>query len=248
MKNVILPIVLLLFVATFNVEAQDKIHSVESFDKIIVSPHIELNLVEGSEESVKIENAKVSEDKINIEVEGKTLRIYLDGAKMVTKSEKVEQGNGKWKKSIYNGTKMTATVTYKTLKSLSIRGEEIVKAMSPINQDKLKLAIYGESKVYFNSLTTKQLTVSIYGESYLEIESGSVDRQVYRAYGESEVNTSEMENKSTKITAYGESNFRINVSDRLKVTCYGETTVNYKGDADVDKGIVIGEAEIRKIG
>ena len=78
MKKVILPILLLLFVATFNVEAQDKIHSVKSFDKIIVSPHIELNLVEGSEESVKIENAKVSEDKINIEVEGKTLRIYLD--------------------------------------------------------------------------------------------------------------------------------------------------------------------------
>lgn len=248
MKKVILPIVLLFLVATFNVEAQDKMYPVKSFEKIIVSPHIEVNLVEGNEESVKIENAKVSEDKINIEVEGKTLRIYLDGAKTVTKSEKVERGNGKWKKSIYKGTMMTATISYKTLKALSIRGEEIVKATSPINQDKLKLAIYGESKVYFNSLTTKELTVSIYGESYLEIESGSVDRQVYRAYGESEVNTSEMDNKSTKITAYGESNFRVNVSDRLKVTCYGETTINYKGDADVDKGIVIGEAEIRKIG
>ena len=248
MKKTIIPIVLLFLLATFNINAQEKTYDVKSFEKIIVSPHIEVNLVEGNEESVKIENAKVSEDKINVEVEGKTLRIYLDGAKMVTKSEKVERGNGKWKKSIYTGTMMRATITYKTLKSLSIRGEEIVKAMSPMNQDKLKLAIYGESKVYFNSLTTKELTVSIYGESYLEIESGSVDRQVYRAYGESEVNTTEMDNRSTKITAYGESNFRVNVSDRLKVTCYGETTINYKGDADVDKGIVIGEAEIRKIG
>ena len=178
---------------------------------------------------------------------GKTLRIYLEGAKMVTKSEKVEQGNGKWKKSIYDGTMMTATITYRSLKSLSIRGEEIVKALSPINQDKLKLAIYGESKVYFNSLTTKELTVSIYGESYLEIKSGSVDDQVYRAYGESEVNTTEMDNKFTKITAYGESNFRVKVSDHLKVTCYGESTINYMGEAAVDKGIVIGEAEIRKI-
>lgn len=248
MKKTILPIILVFLLAAFNIQAQEKTYDVKSFEKIIVSPHIEVNLIEGADESVKIENAKVSEDKINVEVEGKTLRIYLDGAKMVTKSEKVESGNGKWKKSIYNGTMMRATITYKSLKALSIRGEEIVKAMSPINQDKLKLAIYGESKVYFNSLTTKDLTVSIYGESYLEIESGSVDRQVYRAYGESEVNTTEMDNKSTKITAYGESNFRVNVSDRLKVTCYGETTINYKGDADVDKGIVIGEAEIRKIG
>ena len=172
----------------------------------------------------------------------------MEGAKTVTKSEKHENDEWKGKQSIYNGTKVTATITYKTLKALSIRGEEIVKALSPMNQDKLKLTIYGESKVYFNSLTSKELTVSIYGESYLEVTSGSVERQVYRAYGESEVNTEEMDNKSTKITAYGESNFRVNVSDRLKVTCYGETTINYKGEAVVDKGIVIGEAEIRKFG
>jgi hypothetical protein len=248
MKKVILPIVLLFLVATFSLKAQEKTYQVKSFDKIIVSPHIEVNLVEGDEESVKIENAKVGEDKINVEVDGKTLRIYLEGAKMVTKSEKVEQGKGKWKKSIYAGTMMTATITYKTLNALSIRGEEIVRATSPMKQEKLKLAIYGESKVYFNELTVKDLTVSIYGESYLEIESGSVDSQVYRAYGESEVNTSEMKNKNTKIIAYGESNFRVNVSDRLKVTCYGETTVTYEGNAELDKGIVIGEAEIRRIG
>ncbi len=248
MKKSIFPIVLLFLVTAFSVEAQEKIYPVKSFEKVIVSPHIEVNLVEGSEESVKIENAKVSSDKINVKVEGNTLRIYLDGAKTVTKSEKHENDNWKGKRSIYNGTMMRATITYKTLKALSIRGEEIVKALSPMSQDRLKLTIYGESKVYFNSLTTEELTVSIYGESYLEIESGSVDRQVYRAYGESEVNTSEMDNKSTKITAYGESNFRVNVADRLKITCYGETTINYKGEAAVDKGIVIGEAEIRKIG
>ena len=221
---------------------------VDTFDKVIVSPHIEVILIEGNEESVQIENAKISEDKINIEVEGKTLRLYLDGAKTVTKSEKVERKNGKWKKSIYNGTMATATITYKTLRALSVRGEEIVKCESQIEQKDMKLTIYGESKVYLNSIITNELTVSIYGESYLEIMGGEVGRQVYRAYGESEVNTLEMKNTSTKITAYGESNFRVNVSDRLKVTCYGETEINYKGEPDVDKGIVIGEAEIRKIG
>ena len=248
MKKTLFTVVFLLLAASFISNAQEKIHQVKSFDKIIVSPHIELNLVEGNEESVKIENAKVSEDKINIEVSGKTLRIYLDGAKIVTKGKKVEQNGGKWKKSLYDGTMMTATITYKTLNALSVRGEEMVKAKSPMNQDKLKLAIYGESKVYFNSLTIRDLTVSIYGESYLEIESGSVDSQVYRAYGESEVNTTEVDSKNTKITAYGESNFRVNVSNRLKVTCYGETTITYMGNASLDKGIVIGEAEIRKIG
>lgn len=247
MKKIILgSLILIAFVLLPKTITAQDLTQVKSFDKIIVSPHIEVILVAGNEESVKIENAKVSEDKINIEVEGKTLRLYLDGAKTVTKSEK--SGNDNWKKSIYNGTMATATITYKTLNTLSIRGEEIVKCESPIEQEDLKLMIYGESKVYFNSIITENLTVAIYGESYLEIQGGDVGRQVYRAYGESEVNTLDMENTSTKITAYGESNFRVNVSERLKVTCYGETKINYTGDANVDKGIVIGEARIRKIG
>lgn len=225
-----------------------KVTNVKSFDKVIVSPHIEVVLVEGSEESVKIENAKVSENKINIEVEGKTLRLYLDGAKTVTRQERVSTDKWKGKRSIYNGTMARATVTYRKLNALSVRGEEIVKCESPIEQEELKLTIYGESKIYFDSIITEDLAVSIYGESYLEIQGGDVGKQVYRAYGESEVNTLEMNNTSTKITAYGESNFRVKVSDRLKVTCYGETEINYTGDPDIDKGIVIGEASLRKIG
>jgi len=247
-KSILFTLVLGAFLLFSNSSNAQEVTKVKSFDKVIVSPHIEVVLVKGNEESVKIENAKVSADKINIKVEGKTLRLYLDGAKTVTKQERVSTDNWKGKRDIYKGTMARATITYKKLRALSIRGEEIVKCESPIEQEELKLTIYGESKVYFNSLTTEELTVSIYGESYLEIQDGDVGRQVYRAYGESEVNTLDMENTSTKITAYGESNFRVNVSDRLKVTCYGETKINYKGDADVDKGIVIGEASIRKIG
>ncbi|MFS4468766.1 head GIN domain-containing protein [Maribacter sp. 2210JD10-5] len=237
-----------LFFVTLSALAQTKTVAVAAFEKVIVSPHIEVVLIEGTEESVTIENAKLSLDKINVEVEGRTLRLYLDGAKTVTKSERVSTDQWKGKKSTYDGTMARATITYKTLKNLSIRGEEIVKCKSALDQDELKLTIYGESKVYFESLNLEELTVAIYGESYLEITEGDVRRQVYRAYGESEVNTTAMDNEETKITAYGESNFRVNVSDRLKVTCYGETKINYSGDADVDKGIVIGEAQIRKIG
>jgi hypothetical protein len=51
----------------------------------------------------------------------------------------------------------------------------------------------------------------------------------------------------TKITAYGEGIYRIAVDERLKVTAFGEATVEYIGSPDIDKGIIIGEATIRKI-
>lgn len=248
MKKLILPIVLFAVLGTYTLTAQEKIHNVAHFDKIIISPHIAVNLIEGNEESVQIDEAGVSDDKINIEVEGRTLMIYLDGAKMVTKSEKAKDKNHKTHRSLYTGTKVKATITYKTLNTLSVRGEERINCKSLLDQKDFALRVYGESQVYLSDVDLQKLKVSIYGESYLEIEKGSVGHQRYTAYGESKVNTTAINNSSTKITAYGESDFRVNVSDRLKVTCYGETHVTYEGNPDVDRGIVIGEATIRKIG
>ncbi len=232
----------------YEVSGQSEPIMVRAFEKVIVSPHIEVTFKEGNEESVVIENAKVPFDKINPEVVGKTLRIYLDGAKVVTKSESIINNNSNRSRSIYEGTMATVTITFKKLNNLSVRGTEIIRVASPLQGRNMKLTIYGESKVYFNNLTLAKLKVSIYGSSFLEITDGAVQKQVYRAYGESIVNASEIRNKYTKITAYGESDFRVKVSDNLKVTCFGEATINYVGSPNIHEGIVIGEASIRKIG
>ncbi len=222
--------------------------SVDHFDKVIVSPHIEVTFKEGTTENVRIENAKVPDHKINVRVEGKTLRIYLEGAKMVTKQKKVYDKRGwKTKKPIYPSTMVTATITYKHLKELSIRGEEVILCESPIKREDFKLKMYGESKVTVNDIQVNSLGVTMYGEGYLEIKDGMVDRQKYTVYGEGEINTLGLNNESTKITAYGEGNFRVNVSEDLRITAYGEPTIAYDGDPSINKGIVIGRATIRKM-
>ncbi|WP_273568319.1 head GIN domain-containing protein [Maribacter halichondriae] len=248
MKKLVLPLVLLTVLGLNTLVAQEKTYQVDHFDKIIISPHIAVNLIEGDEESVRIDQSGVSDDKINVKMEGNTLRIYLDGAKMVTKNDKVKDEKYNMTKSIYEGTMVKATVTYKKLNTLSVRGEERINLKSKIAQKEFTLRIYGESQVYLSDVDLEKIKTTIYGESYLEIENGNIDNQRYIAYGESRVNSMSINNTSTKITAYGQSDFRVNVSDRLKVTCYGETHITYEGDPDVDRGIVIGEATIRKIG
>lgn len=238
----------LIFMGLPQLFGQSATISVEPFTKVIISPHIEVNLQEGDQENVVLENTEIPREKINIEVVNGTLRIYLDGAKMYTKSKKVKGEEWSGREDIYNGTMVTASITYKNLEKLSVRGEETIRCSSRIAQKDLELTIYGESKVYLNEVSLQQFTVAIYGESYLEVQSGAVNHQKYKAYGESEVNTLKMDNSSTKITAYGESEFKVNVSDKLKVTCYGEAEIEYQGNAEVDTGIVIGEASIRKIG
>lgn len=249
-KNITLKIVLLLILAVLGVkhtQAQSKIVNVAHFNKVIVSPHIQVVFKQGNEESVRIENTIVSHEKINIEVHGKTLRLFLDDAKMMTKSEKVKRDKWQGKKSIYKGTIVTATITYTVLKELSLRGEETFVCESPMEGERFQLKIYGESQVYLNEVKLQTLQATIYGESYLEIKAGSIERQKFTAYGESRINTLEINNETTKITAYGEGSFRFNVSENLKITAYGEAIVAYKGNPEVHKGIIIGEAIIQKI-
>jgi hypothetical protein len=237
-----------IFFLTFsNSTAQNKIVTVGHFEKVIISPHIQVRFVKGDKETVKIESNKVSEDKLNIEFSGKTLRIYLDGAKTTTKSEKVKDEHYKGKQSIYKGTIVKATVTYKTLKALSLRGEQKFVCESTLELDKFDLDIYGESQVYLNDVKLNSITTTVYGESILEIKSGTIGHQKIVSYGESEINTLNVSCKTAKITAYGEGTISLKVEETLKVTSYGEATIQYKGNPTINKGIVIGETEIQKI-
>lgn len=220
---------------------------VKHFDKVIVSPHIEVTLIEGNEESVTIENSTENADKINIEVNGETLRIYLDDAKEVTKTEKVDEDGNEVKRPIYKGTVVTATISYKTLNELSVRGNENIICKSKLKGNEFRLIIYGASQVFLNEVDLGELKTVIYGTSQLTIKAGTIANQKYTAYGESKVNTLEIKSITAKITAYGESVFLLNVSNVIKITSFGEAEVEYKGNAIVDKGLNVGHVKISKI-
>lgn len=237
----------ILLITLPSIQAQEKEITISAFDKVVISPHIEATLVQGDSEKVVIEDADVPLDKINVEVSGRTLKIYLDDAKTYTKSKKVKYDGRSGRNQLYRGTQATITVFYKNLSKLDVRGEELVKLESPLVQDQFELKQYGESEVLIKSAELNNLDVVIYGESVLKIEEGDVAFQKYKAFGESEVDALGIRNRSAKITAYGESEFRINVSDRLKVTSYGESDVQYRGNPSIDKGVVLGENTITKI-
>ncbi len=234
--------ILVTFIVTSSV-AQTKTN-VNHFNKVIVSPYIQVTFVEGSEESVTIENSTVDKDKINIEVNSNTLRIYLDGAKEITKN-KTDYNNGyKEKHSIYNGTVVTAIVTYKSLEDLSVRGEETIVCKSLLKGDKFRLTIYGESHLILNEVKLGQLQTVMYGESSLEIKAGSIQSQKYVAYGEGKINSLAISGVTSKITAYGEADFQMNVSDEIKITAFGEAKLAYKGNPVINKGLHIGDMQM----
>jgi len=217
------------------------------FDRVIVSPYIQVTLVQGDEESVTVNELHVDSGKLHIEVNDKTLRIYLEGAKDFPKNEKDYSNGYKETHPFYRNTSVVATITYKTLEALSLRGEEDQLCKSPINGDKFILKIYGESNVTFNEMDLQQLSATLYGEGTLEIKAGTVIDQKYTCYGEGRINSLAIEGNTGRLTAYGTADFNVNVSERIKITSFGDAKVHYKGNPQIDKGLHFGDMVINKI-
>lgn len=227
--------------------AQSETVEVSGITEITISPYIEVVFQQSENESVVIENSKVDREKINIEVDGNELHIYLDDARIVSKEEEVKVNGREMDRPIYSGTEVRITVNYKNLEAVEIRSEEVMNFEDAISVENFDLDIYGSPKVYFESITAEDLKIAMYGESYLEIKAGKVDFQRYRCYGKSEVNAVQLLSSETKIAAYGNNHIVVNVSDKLKVSAFGEARIQYKGDAKVNNGLKIGETVVQKI-
>jgi hypothetical protein len=220
---------------------------VTEFEKVIVSPYIQVTFVEGDTESVVVEECTVERSKLYIEVKNKTLWIYLEGAKEIPKGEVMYDYKNPDKYPVYRGTVVRATITYKILNELSIRGEETQLVVSPISAEKFVLKIYGESKVVFNQVDFGELQTKLYGDSELEIKSGAIKKQRYTSYGQSKINSLAVKGQTGFITAYGESDFSLNASESIKLTAFGESRLYYKGNPEIVKGLQIGEVRMERL-
>ncbi len=234
--------ILLIALAPSLVNAQESFtRETGDFDRLILSPHINLVLEAGNEPGVRIEYENVDRHEINVEVNGSTLRIYLENAKMVEKSERVDYH---YSRGIYEGAVVTAYVTFNTLEMLEIRGDQWVKVESPVNAGQFKLRIYGENDVTFDQVNAEYFKVSLFGENELTVKTGDVEYQKYTMYGENSVEVSGLKSQHTNTKIYGESEVSLYASHELEITAMGEPIITYAGNPVVNKGIIIGEVKI----
>lgn len=218
---------------------QAQTYDVHRFHKVTISPYIQVTFVQGDEESVTINNMIVDSNKLHVEVHNGTLRMYLEGAKEVPHTKDYQR--------LYPDHAVTATVVYTKLDELSLRGSEKFLCQSPLSVDKFTLRMYGESSIIFKEVHIDEMHTTLYGRSALDINAGAVDEQHYTCYGEGKVNTTAIAGQEAMLTAYGESEFAVNVSDRIRITAFGEARLRYRGTPTIVKGIHIGEMDLKRI-
>jgi hypothetical protein len=243
-KKSLLPLLLLTILGNLPVSAQEISRELRSFRKIIVSPKINLILEKGSQESIRLVYENVSADKINIEVQGHTLKLYLDDAKVTEKTARVNAGE---RRSIYHDAVITAYVTYEELEHLEIRGNQELTCNSPILAERFTLKAYGENEIHLSSVNTEYMKTSLYGGNELHIKGGKAEFQKYKLFGDNKIDTRELKSYSATANSFGESRIKLSTQDQLRVNAFGESQISYNGEANVNKGLIFGHTRIAKM-
>jgi hypothetical protein len=225
-------------------QAQEITQELKPFTKIITSPHVNLVLEQGDREGIRVVYNDIAQNKINIQVKGHTLHVYLDDARVTDKLERIDR---RQKQSIYRNASVTAYVTYKELKQLQVRGSQEVICNNELIAKKFKLKAYGENQIEFASLKSENFKTSLYGENTLKIKGGRADYTKYKLYGENKIDTRDLTSYSATTTIFGESRVKLTTEDELKVNAFGEADVRYNGNASVNRGLVFGETKITRM-
>ncbi len=220
---------------------------VSHFHKVIVSPYIQVTFVQGDVESVTINNSIVDSDKLHVEVRGGILRLYLDGAKNLPHDRQDWNDGNRQGHPLYPKHAIVATVVYRKLNSLSLRGNENFLVQSPLLTRKFRLREYGETAVIFTDVHIGKMHSTIYGECSVDIKAGVVNRQNFTCYGEGKINTTAITGQKAKVTTFGDAEFRVNVSDLIKITSFGDAKICYRGNPEIVKGIHFGGVDVQKL-
>ena len=247
-KSINIGIAVCLLMVVHVTQAQTPVQTLSAFDRVITSPHVSLVLVAGEQENIRFAYQNIEPQKVNYSVRRKTLRIYLDDARITVKHRKWKEGNHDYKEPIYDkSVKVTAYVTYRQLKNLQVRGEEDVTCQSELRPDAFRLRVYGRATVTLAALKTNTVKATLYGENRVTIQAGRADKQRYRVYGENRLDTENLTGKTVSAHAYGDSQLRVYASNRIGVMAFGESDIQYAGGANLRKGLVIGEVTIRRM-
>jgi hypothetical protein len=179
MKPIILSLVFAFVAFTSRAQSQEVI-LLQDISKIVVGPNVELILEEGEEETLEIDRDGLYEDEINIRTTGKTLKIFLDGSRYLPKKQKYRSSDFRMTTDHYGGHHITARVTYRNIKKITIRGEEGMRSVGTLKTEKLKLRVFGENDIRFAKVNIGKLKMKSYGANTLRIKEGNTGKQVYR--------------------------------------------------------------------
>ncbi len=242
MNNIITTLGLLI-ICSAQAFAQQTAMKVKPFEKIVINPFIEVILVQGEDEKVEFSYENIGEESLNAEVRGNTLHVFLEDAEITWRMIKHDFDTPR----SYEYAKVKATITFKTLNDIEVRGEETLICESTLSARNLTIRAYGENDLQIADIDADNFKMTLYGENIVRIAGGATYRQTINTYGVNIVKTDAMESVLARSKSFGENRISINATDHLDVTQFGEGEVHYAGNPVIGRKLIFGEGSVRRL-
>ena len=204
---------------------------VKNFNAIAAGGPIDVIVTLGDSESLKLEGDEDDIASIVIEVKGNVLII---------------RPKTSWKswKSIYRHKKITAYVTAKQIKSLTMSGSGTIKVNGKLKNQRLTTTLSGSGNINA-SIETVDLTAIISGSGNLDLSGSAQETDVNisgsGSFGKKDFSTS-------KLTAVisGSGGVYATVQTSIDAVISGSGSVNYTGNPVIESK-VSGSGKVRKM-
>lgn len=200
---------MMLMISVFVYAQKSETRSLGSFDEISVGESVKVTLVKGSSEKAEIEVTGADLDDVETNISGGKLVIGM--------------ANGS-----YRNVKVTATITYTNLESLSVSSSAKVTAKDKINANKFKLSVsssgYADINLDANDVVVK---VSSSGDAIINGNAKALDVSVSSS-GSLEGFGFKVEEADISVNSSGKA--EVYVTNTLDARANSSGKVVYKGD------------------
>ena len=218
--------------------AQTETRELGSFNKVESSGFFDVELTKGNNEAAKIEATNYDLDKLIMEVEGNTLKIYQD-----------KFYRTKW------GAKVKIYITYKQLEGVKNSGSgnllctsEItgtdaviqssgsghIKVEGLIKANKVKAKNSGSGNIFLKQVEAQSLSMDKSGSGNFGVASGNVVKQELSSSGSGNITVDGLASNDCEIRMSGSGSASISVSQNLTARISGSGSIRYKGNPHID--------------
>lgn len=204
---------------------------VKNFNGIVVGGPINVIVDLGNTEKLRFEGDEDAIATLVVEVKGNVLII---------------RPKTSWRSwsSLYHNKNITAYVTAKTLKSLTLSGSGNIQVNDLINQTEFATTLSGSGNISAK-IKSSSLTAVISGSGNLNITGSAQEADVNisgsGSFGKKDFST---ENLDARISGSGTIN--ATVKNHINALISGSGDINYHGEPSVDKK-VLGSGKVRKM-
>ena len=199
---------------------------VSNFNQLKIAGPVDIHIVQGTTESLKIMAPTEVIDRVLAEVDGGVLKIRNKHDNW-GQSEKSWYGDKSvWQKRRY---RITAYVTVVTLKSISISGSGTAKFADGIKSGHFSLRVRGSGNMD-GKIDTRSLVTTISGSGHVKL-LGTADNSRLKVSGSGVFEAPQLITASSNVHVSGSGDAKINANDSITAGISGSGSVNYTGMA-----------------